>query len=85
MVEKRVKVCFQCKQYIIIYSDDPVNLQFENIFSMVHSGHMIQIVSLSEVDSDEYVQVYNSDDKMKKLANDVQDELSYVDGIGRSW
>ena len=85
MANKRVKICFQCKQYIIIYSDDPVNMKFENVFSMVHSGHMVQVVNLSEVEGDEYMQVYNSGEEMEKLAKEVQDDLSYIDGVGRSW
>ncbi|KKN57642.1 hypothetical protein LCGC14_0560140 [marine sediment metagenome] len=85
MTGERVKVCFKCELYIIIYSNDSMNMKFENIFSMVHSGHMVQIVNLSEIEKEGYVQVCNSEDEMKKLVKEVEDSLSYIDGIGYSW
>jgi len=85
MVKKRAKVCFSCKQYIIIYSDNPMNLQFENVFSMVHSGHMVQIVNLEEVKNGNYMCVPESEEEIKKMIEKIQNDLTYTDGIGYSW
>ena len=48
---QRVKVCFRCKAFIRINETDPRNLASLNLFDHQHSGHPVQTVNISELDS----------------------------------
>lgn len=51
--ERRVKVCFKCKEYILIWEDQ--NL-YQSKFELQHVGHPVQISTLSDLD-DSYKRV----------------------------
>lgn len=46
----RVRVCFDCKVYIPIHPDNSEAIKDEKWFNTLHSHHMTQIISISELD-----------------------------------
>lgn len=48
---RKVRVCFLCKQYTIIYPDNPTNLKFIKDFDAWHDKHPLQTVNVNEVDN----------------------------------
>ncbi len=50
-MNQKVKVCFKCKKYVLIYPDNPENLELIRYFDLCHSEHPIQIINLIEIDN----------------------------------
>ena len=50
----RAKACFQCKEYVVIFPDNPKNKEMLNYFEAKHLYHMVQVVNLSEIDKNKY-------------------------------
>lgn len=49
MSDIMVRACHKCKVYMCIIPEDPNNLQTLKGFDAAHSRHMVQSVTLSEV------------------------------------
>ena len=45
----RVKLCFKCKQYVVIRENDFNNSRDLLLFDKAHAGHPTQIVNKEEV------------------------------------
>lgn len=50
----RVKVCFECKEYMIIFPESAINREYVEYFEQKHLRHMTQTVNLSEIDKNVY-------------------------------
>ncbi|MCP4762591.1 MAG: hypothetical protein GY870_12495 [archaeon] len=46
----RVRACFDCKTYIPIFPDNPEAIKDEQWFNTLHNHHMVQTMSISELD-----------------------------------
>ncbi|KKN23886.1 hypothetical protein LCGC14_0900580 [marine sediment metagenome] len=51
-ISLRVRACFICKRYVIIHPNNPISQEMENKFMDKHSGHMTQVVTLDEINSE---------------------------------
>jgi TusA-related sulfurtransferase len=45
----RARACIKCKEFLLIYTDNPKNLQEIKEFEKEHSGHTIITVNYSEI------------------------------------
>jgi hypothetical protein len=45
----RARACIKCKEFLLIYPDNPKNLQEIKEFEKEHSGHTIITVNYSEI------------------------------------
>ena len=45
----RARACIKCKEYILIYPENPKNLKDIKEFERNHSGHTIITVNYSEI------------------------------------
>ena len=51
----RVKVCGNCREFIVLFPYLEENERLEVKFDEIHKGHMVSILSIREIDIDNYV------------------------------
>jgi len=51
---ERCRLCFNCKEYVLIFPDNPDSMMVINVFDSRHIYHMVQTVNLKEVDKNIY-------------------------------
>jgi len=54
MKADRIKVCWNCKEYIFIFLNNSSSKILEKVFESKHYNHMIQIANIDEIDKKEF-------------------------------
>lgn len=47
----RIRVCHMCKEYVLIFPENPFSERVVKAFEFLHNGHTIVTMDIKEIDS----------------------------------